>query len=136
MATNEVGLVTLRSSDLILADEADDVRGLTVVDARGDEIGEVDDLVVDEAERRVRFLVVASGGFLGIGETKRLVPVDAVTAVEHQVHVEPSRETVHGTHEFDPELEPQPDFESVYGQYGYAPFWAPGYVGPMHFRRS
>ena len=135
MGTNEVGLVTLRSSGLVLADPEDDVRGLTAVDAEGETIGEIDDLVVDEGERRVRFLVVASGGFLGFGETKRLVPVDAVTAVEDEVHVEPSREIVHRTQEFDPELEPEPDFESVYGQYGYAPFWAPGYVGPMYVRR-
>ncbi len=135
MATNRVGPVTLTHSELGLADAADDLRGLTVLDGDGDPIGEVDDLVVDEEERRARFLVVASGGFLGIGETKRLVPVDAVTAVEDKVHVEPSREAVHGTREFDPELEPLPDFEAVYGQYGYAPFWAPGYVGPMPFRR-
>lgn len=135
MVTNDVGLVTLEDSGLTLADPDDDVRGLTVVDADGESIGEVRDLVVDEQERRARFLVVTSGGFLGLGETKRLVPVDAVTAVEDEVHVEPSRERVHGTREFDPELEPRPDLESVYGQYGYAPFWAPGYVGPMYVRR-
>jgi sporulation protein YlmC with PRC-barrel domain len=136
MATNDVGLVTLADSDLALADPADDVRGLTVLDADGEAIGTVDDLVVDEGERRARFLVVTSGGFLGLGETKRLVPVDAVTAVEDEVHVEPSGEAVHGTSAFDPEFEPLPDFEAVYGQYGYAPFWAPGYVGPPPFRRA
>ncbi len=135
MAKNEVGLVTLTDSDLMLADPADDVRGLTVVDAQGDPIGEVDDLIVDEEERRARFLVVASGGFLGLGETKRLLPVDAVTAVEDEVHVEPAREAVHATREFDPELEPFPAFEAVYDEYGYAPFWVPGYVGPVYFRR-
>ena len=133
--TNEVGLITLKDSDLMLTHAEDDVRGLTVVDARGDPIGEVHDLVVDEKERRARFLVVASGGFLGLGETKRLVPVDAVTEVDDVVHVEPSREEVHGALEFDPALEPWPDFEGVYSAYGYTPFWGPGYINPRFFQR-
>jgi sporulation protein YlmC with PRC-barrel domain len=133
--TNGVGLMTLKDSDLMLAHATDDVRGLTVTDAQGDSIGEVDDLIVDERERRARFLVVKSGGFLGLGETKRLVPVDAVSAVDDKVHIEPSREEVHGSLEFDPELEPWPDFEGVYNQYGYTPFWGPGYMSPGYFHR-
>lgn len=132
---NGVGLLALKDSDLRLTHAEDDVRGLTVVDAQGDPIGEVDDLVVDEEERRARFLVVASGGFLGLGETKRLVPVDAVTAVDDLVHLQSSRDEVHGTLEYDPELEPWPDLGEVYSAYGYTPFWGPGYISPSFFRR-
>jgi len=40
-------------------------RGRTVVDRHRDEVGRVEDLLVDERENRVRFLRVGEGGFLG-----------------------------------------------------------------------
>lgn len=134
-STNEVGLVTLKDSDLMLTHAEDDVRGLSVVDAEGAPVGEVDDLVVDEEERRARFLVVTSGGLLGLGKTKRFVPVDTVTDVDEVVHVERSGVEVDAL-EFDPELQPWPDLEGVYRAYGYAPFWGPGYIPPRFFGRS
>lgn len=60
----------LRKSKLELADAAADIRGRRVTDSAGQEIGKVDDLMVDERERRVRFLEVSSGGLLGIGENQ------------------------------------------------------------------
>jgi hypothetical protein len=41
----------------------------------------VEDLYIDRQEREVRFLEVGAGGFLGIGEGRFLVPVEAVTKV-------------------------------------------------------
>ena len=58
-------LVRLGDTELTLADGADDIRDRTVFDRNGDEIGRIDGLIIDEDERRVRFLQVASGGFLG-----------------------------------------------------------------------
>lgn len=73
------------------------MRGRQVVDRNGDEVGKVEGLIIDEQERRVRFLEVGSGGFLGLGE-----PV------------------------YNPNVVPQRDyFEDVYQYYGYPPFWGP-----------
>jgi sporulation protein YlmC with PRC-barrel domain len=55
-------------------DSTEDVRGRKVMDRQGEEIGKVDDLMVDEREFKVRFLEVASGGVLGLGATKVLIP--------------------------------------------------------------
>ena len=112
--TNELGLVTLKDSDLMLAHAEDDVRGLSVVDAEGAPVGEVDDLVVDEEERRARFLVVTAGGFLGLGKAKRLVPVDTVTDVDDVVHVERSSGEVHAL-EFDPSSSRGPTWRACIG---------------------
>lgn len=57
-----------------VADKNEDIRGYTVRTASGEEIGKVDDLLVDAAEEKARFLIVASGGFLGIGRTRRSSP--------------------------------------------------------------
>ena len=74
--------ILIRLSDLdfdIPHDE--DIRGRRVYDQDGNEIGKVDDLLVDPSQRRVRFLQVISGGFLGLGGTMMLVPLEAITMV-------------------------------------------------------
>jgi sporulation protein YlmC with PRC-barrel domain len=58
-----------------------DVRGRKVVDNAGEDIGQVDDLLMDDREDKVRLLRVAAGGFPGLGETKSLIPADAMTTV-------------------------------------------------------
>jgi sporulation protein YlmC with PRC-barrel domain len=122
----------LSDTDLTVADPAEDVRGRKVLDRRGDEVGEVDDLLIDDRQHRVRFLRVASGGFLGLGETKTLVPVDAVTALDGQaVHIDRTREHVAGAPAYDPDLTYDQDYYGgLYGYYGYGPFWAAGYAYP------
>jgi sporulation protein YlmC with PRC-barrel domain len=124
-------LVRLIDADLTLADPADDVRGKSVVDRGGAEIGEVDDLVIDEEHRRVRLLQVGSGGFLGIGKQKVLVPVDAVTAVDDVVHVDTDREHVASGPVYDPDLVLQEDtVAGLYDYYGVMPYWDAGYRMP------
>jgi sporulation protein YlmC with PRC-barrel domain len=130
-------LVRLKDTDLTVPAE-DDVRGVKVVDREGEQVGEVDALLVDEQDRRVRFLEVGSGGFLGIGEEKRLIPVDAVVRVDDDaVQVDLTRQAVAGSPVYDPDVvQDTPDYyEGLYGHYGYAPFWAPGYVYPGPFYR-
>lgn len=141
MATDkQPGLVRLKDTDLVVAGDEADVRGRTAVDRNGDEIGQIDGLLVDADEQQVRFLQVASGGFLGIGEKKQLIPVDAVTRVEDdKVTIDHDREHVAGAPMYDPELEQAPDpvyYEGLYGYYGYPAFWTPGYLYPRypHYR--
>lgn len=132
----KVGLVPIEDTDLKVAGDEIDVRGRTMVDRGGEEIGEIDGLLVDADERRVRFLQVASGGFLGIGENKQLIPVDAVTRIEADtVRIDKDREQVAGAPVYDPDLQKMPDrgfYEGLYGYYGYAPYWSPGYRYPRH----
>lgn len=127
------GLATLRKlseSGLTVAEPAEDVRGRKVFDSAGHEIGTVDDLMIDDREQKVRFLRVASGGFLGIGEEKVLIPVDAMTRISaEEVHVNQARDHIAGGPRYDPSLE-EPDWEQVYAYYGFTPYWAPGYVYP------
>lgn len=44
---------------------------------------------MDPQENKVRFLVLASGGFLGIGETNSFIPVDAISRITpDKVHLD------------------------------------------------
>lgn len=124
-------LVRLDDSDLTLAEPADDVRGLNAVDENDDEVGGVDGLVVDDEERRVRFLVIGFGGFLGMGKQEVLVPVDAVTDVGDVVRVCTDRDRLAGSPAYDPELVlDQTTAAGYYDYFGYAPYWSAGYIPP------
>jgi len=126
-------LVKLGDTDLTVADPAEDIRGHTVIDQAGEEIGTVDGLLIDDKERKVRFLQVAAGGFLGIGERTFLIPVDAVSGItDDRVQVDQTRDRVVGGPTYDPDLAELPDdyYASTYGYYGYAPFWGAGYAYP------
>lgn len=126
------GLVKLRDTDQTVANPDEDVRGRAIRDRDGEDLGKVDDLLIDEAEGRVRFLVAEHGGILGIGATQSFIPVDVITGISaDEVHIDSSRDHVAGAPRYDPELGDELDFfSSIYGYYGLPPFWGPGYIPP------
>jgi sporulation protein YlmC with PRC-barrel domain len=108
-----LGLVGLGDSDFVLENPEQDIRGNEVHDPKGQRIGGVDDLYIDEEEREVRFLGVSDGGFLGILGMRRkrlLIPAEAVTEVARGiVTVEPGRtEKAEGPDPFDNKVVPPP----------------------------
>jgi sporulation protein YlmC with PRC-barrel domain len=129
-------LVRLSDSDLALVDASTDVRGRRVVDADGDDVGEVDDLLVHEAERRVQLLCVRQGGFLGIGADRFLVPVDAVARVTGDaVHVDRGRAALTDVPGYDPEVEHDADYyQGVTTWWGTPSHVEPGYTHPVTFK--
>ena len=126
----------LRDMGETVANPDEDVRGRKVLDNAGKHIGTVDGLMVDDAQNKVRFLRVECGGFLGLGATHVMIPVDAITAVDsHAVTIDRAGEHLQGTPRYDPVLINEHDgryWGSVYGYYGYAPFWERGYVYPRY----
>jgi sporulation protein YlmC with PRC-barrel domain len=124
-------ILKLSDTDLTLADPGEDITGRSVVDAGGEEIGTVDDLMIDDTEKRVRFIRVASGGFLGLGQQKYLIPIDAVKRLTRErVYVDRDRDQIAAAPTYDPDLVEEDYFDRLYGYYGYAPYWTAGYVYP------
>ena len=101
-------LLRLSDSDFVPSNPEDDLRGRGVYDREGQRMGEVEELYVDRQEREVRFLEVGTGGFLGIGSRRFLVPVEAVVEVsEGRVTIEPDRtQKVSGPAPFDAKVAP------------------------------
>lgn len=62
-------------SPVVLRDGFEDID---VENANGDDIGEIEDFVIDSATGRFQYAVLAAGGFLGIGEKYIPVPVNQV----------------------------------------------------------
>ncbi len=128
-------LIKLSDSGLMLADPAEDVRGRTVRDSDGEEIGTVEDLLIDSGEAKVRFLLVEHGGILGIGAKPSYVPVEAISTItEDEIRLSHSRQRVSESPRYDPELADESKYYAdLYGYYGYAPFWGgPGYMGSVY----
>jgi sporulation protein YlmC with PRC-barrel domain len=126
-------LIKLSDSNLTLTDAAEDIQGRTVLDTTGQEVGEVGDLLVDEQERKVRMLEVSSGGFLGLGATTFLLPVDAIVRItEDAVYISQARERIAGAPAYDPMLVDERYLSGIYRHYGYSPYWSEGYRYPRY----
>lgn len=61
-----------------------ELQGQTVVNAQGEEIGQIDSIVRDRADQSLK-AVITSGGFLGMGGEKFAVAADELEVQEDQV---------------------------------------------------
>jgi sporulation protein YlmC with PRC-barrel domain len=61
-------------------DKASGLIGVDVKDAAGEKLGEIEDVVIDFNNGNVAYLVMSTGGLLGIGEKRLAVPLKAFTA--------------------------------------------------------
>ena len=140
MAQNEGKemLIRLSNTNLQVADSAQDIRGYRVVDKDGKGLGEVDDLILDRVETKVRFLEVASGDLFRFGPAKALIPIDAIIRISDKVvSINQTRQHVAAAPRYDPDLLVRdvgnPEYVGdLYRHYGFLPYWGPGYVYPSH----
>jgi len=112
----------LQDLDRTVAVPDEDIRGRMVKDKDGKDLGRIDGLLVDAVGQKVRFMEVATGGILGLGQTKSLIPVEAITRVTaDEVYISHTREHVAGAPAYDPKLvrEDSAYITGLYPYYGY-----------------
>lgn len=124
---------TLSDSGQAITPPSADIRGLRVKDKDGESLGRVHDLLIDDREHKVRFLLVEHGGFLGLNETKSFIPVDDITKItKDDVFIDHTREHVAKAPAYDPDLVNDRNYHSsIYSHYGYGPYWGASYAYPM-----
>ena len=137
MTAGQIGMVALGDSDLVLANEEDDVRGISVLDPNGHRVGEVGEIVVDEEERRARILVVTSCAILGFGrgQAPRARRSRRARRARTSTSTRPTMPCV-TERGVRPGPDGSPDYAEVYARYGYAPFWHVGYTAPYFLDRQ
>lgn len=120
-------MIRLGDHGKTVANPAEDIRGRSVVDGDGNPVGRVVDLLIDDDHRKVRFLRIKHGGFLGIGAEEIFIPAEAIVQVlGDEVRIDQTRQHLAGAPTYDPELgEDLPYLNSLYGYYGIAPYWGP-----------
>jgi sporulation protein YlmC with PRC-barrel domain len=100
-------LSKLRDIDRAVSSSDEDIRGRMVKDKNGQDLGRIEDLLVDDVKWKVRFMEVASGGILGFGDSKSFIPVDAITRMTaDNVYISHTLEHVAGAPRYDPTLVP------------------------------
>ncbi len=133
---NDSILRKLHDSGETVANTAEDVRGRKVVDKAGDKVGTVEGLMIDDAQNKVRFLRVEAGGFLGLGATHLMIPVDAISSItDDEVTIDRDGEHLKGAPRYDPALVADSDEEywgGVFNYYGFMPYWGIGYNYPAY----
>ena len=65
---------TLKKDETVDLIAADKVQGTDVYTRHRDRAGEIEDIMIDKISGRVAYAIVAFGGFLGMGETRRAIP--------------------------------------------------------------
>lgn len=101
------------------------------IQAEDGPIGTVDDLLFDEQTWRLRWLVVATGGWLS-GRKVLLHPsaADAPDAANDALPVRLTRQQVEGSPDIATDQPVSRQMEAtLYGHYGWDPLWNVGYLG-------
>lgn len=140
-------LEPLSQTNLQPVEPIEDIRGRKVRDRDYRDFGKVDEVYVDPSERRARFISVKSGDILGIGGTRHLIPVEALTIDGADVVVNSTTDEINRGPRIDPgrqDLDPEapavnqasvngssPIVLEVYEHYAVKdPFWSATYQAP------
>ena len=65
---------TLKKDETVNLIASAKVKGTKIYNRAHEHVGEVEDIMIDKTSGNVAYAVVAFGGFLGLGETRRAVP--------------------------------------------------------------
>jgi sporulation protein YlmC with PRC-barrel domain len=87
---------------------ASTIINANVVNPAGDDLGDIDDLALDVTSGRVRYAVLRTGGFLGMGGDRHAAPLHALTFIgEDEVRINISKEELEDRPGFDNDRWPQ-----------------------------
>jgi sporulation protein YlmC with PRC-barrel domain len=108
---------------------AGSLAGDRVRNSAGEDLGKIEEIMIDVPSGRVGYAVLSFGGFLGLGNKLFAVPWDAFTIdeAEKQFILNVDKKVLEDAPGFDKDNWPDmadPDFGSqIYGHYGSKPYW-------------
>lgn len=111
---------------------ASTLAGDHVRNAAGEDLGKVEEIMIDIPSGRVAYAVLSFGGFLGMGNKLFAVPWDALTIDEdnHEFVLNVDKQTLETAPGFDKEHWPDMADTSwgsqIYSHYGKQPYWDKG----------
>ncbi|AYK14606.1 MAG: PRC-barrel domain-containing protein [Methanosarcina flavescens] len=115
---------------------ASTLKGDKVVNAAGDDLGKIEELMIDLRDGRLAFAVLSFGGFLGLGNKLFAIPWQAfrLKLHDHALVLDVPKETLEKAEGFDKDNWPVTSREwlsTVYNYYGYQPYWQTGVAAGM-----
>lgn len=100
-----------------------------VENSAGEDLGKIEELMIDLNAGRISYAVLSFGGFLGMGDKFFAIPWDAieVDTVEEKIVLNVDKETLQAAPGFDkdnwPDTSEHAWLVDVYDYYGYKPYW-------------
>lgn len=131
MGVDEVGTVTYsgESGNVRRVLSASTLEGDSVRNAAGEDLGKIEEIMIDIPTGRVAYAVLSFGGFLGLGSKLFAIPWGALSLDEdaHQFVLNVDRAVLESAPGFDKDNWPDmgdPSWgQQVHSYYGYKPFW-------------
>ena len=108
---------------------ASTLKGDKVVNKQGEDLGQIEELMIDLDRGRIAYAVLSFGGFLGMGDKLFAIPWQAfgVDTAEKRLVLNADKELLKKATGFDKSSWPNmadPTWGSnLYGYYGYKPYW-------------
>ncbi len=120
----------VRYTDIVPAKKT--VIGSKVINQQNEDLGKIEDIVIDAAAGRITYAVLSFGGFLGMGDKYFAIPWDALKfnlAARHAL-LNVDKKILESAPGFDKDSWPNmgdPTWGSqIYEHYGYKPYWEHG----------
>jgi len=108
---------------------ADTLEGDRVVNAAGDQLGKIRDIMIDVPNGRIAYAVLSSGGVMGLGDKLFAIPWNALVldADNHRFVLDIDKERLKNAPGFDkdhwPSMADSRFAQSVYEYYDTPPYW-------------
>lgn len=107
------------------------LMGNRVVNPQGEELGKIEEFMIDLHTGRINYAVLSFGGFLGFGDKLFAIPWEALTVNtdNHTFSLNVEKEQLKNAPGFDKDNWPDgAQYETgwlldVYNYYGYTPYW-------------
>jgi sporulation protein YlmC with PRC-barrel domain len=106
------------------------LRGDKVVNYQGEDLGKIEEIMIDLDRGRVAYVVLSFGGFLGVGDKLFAIPWQAfsVDTTQKRLVLNADKELLEKAPGFDknnwPDMADLSLGSTLYGYYGYKPYWA------------
>ncbi len=111
---------------------ASSLTGDRVRNSAGEDLGKVEEIMVDVPTGRIAYAVLSFGGFLGMGNKLFAIPWQALTLdeAEHEFVLNVDKQTLENAPGFDkdnwPDMADPTWGGQIFSHYGYEPYWNPG----------
>lgn len=108
---------------------ASTINGTPVVNEAGEDLGKIEDIMIDLTSGRIAYAVLSFGGLLGFGDKLFAIPWEAlyVNTEEENILVDLDKEILENAPGFDKDNWPDHSDHAwlvqVYEYYGYHPYW-------------
>lgn len=110
---------------------ATSLMGDKVVNPQGEDLGKIEEFMLDFDTGRINYAVLSFGGFLGFGDKLFAIPWEALTinTDDHTFILNVNKEQLENAPGFDKDNWPdRAQYEAgwlldVYNYYGYTPYW-------------